>query len=216
MKTSTTRLFLIVFSLPILLFNNNLKSQSLNNTVWDFYDTNNNLLVSGGTFANDTIYFAIPALTPIATYTDSAGIFTIQDIDTTQCGITVGRYTYSISSGTADTLRFNIVSEPCQIRGAFFSPNYGIRISVGQNENQLTASSIKVYPNPSSGQFQFKIPSNLIGAQAIIRDLSGREIQNFRVSHTNQQIEIDGPKGIYLLQFNQYGNKPIIKKLIVQ
>ena len=170
-----------------------------------------------GNFGADSLSFGVGASAiPIATFIDTANIFIITDIPTTNCGSIAGSYSYSITSGTSDTLRFTLINDSCSARTGFFTGAYGVRMSVGIGANKKTGNLLNVYPNPSSGLFQLDLTDELIGSTATIRDMSGRVVKNLRISNTNQQIEVDGPSGIYFLQIDQEGSKPIIKKLIVQ
>lgn len=83
MKKNLTIIISLIFFIAISSFNQKLKSQSLKNTTWNFFDANNSPLVTG-VFGNDTLFFAVPTPTAIAIFTDTLGTFSVTDIDTSQ------------------------------------------------------------------------------------------------------------------------------------
>ena len=78
-----------------------------------------------------------------------------------------------------------------------------IGISDGIDENNLDASNITIYPNPSNGKFTIEISDFAIyNLQFTIYNLLGEVIFNQQISKSaNQQIDLSAhPKGIYFLQ----------------
>lgn len=75
-------------------------------------------------------------------------------------------------------------------------------------ENQL----IKIYPNPSSGNFNIEIDENLMGVKATIYNLLGQKIKDLELKSTTTNQFLN--KGVYLLEIERGSNR-LIKKLIV-
>jgi hypothetical protein len=74
-------------------------------------------------------------------------------------------------------------------------------------------SKIAVYPNPSTGQFNFENLSNK-EVEISVYSLSGILIQNSKSEATNVSIDLSNkPNGVYLLNI-KYGNTNYIQKLI--
>jgi len=82
-------------------------------------------------------------------------------------------------------------------------------LGLSKNSND---SNISVYPNPSSGIFNIEINENLIGSKAIIYNLLGQKIKDFKLNSTTTNQNLN--KGIYLLEIEKEGIKTV-KKLIV-
>lgn len=111
--------------------------------------------------------------------------------------ITVGTSLYGMTAGGGTALS-----------GVLFK--YGIS-TLSTSKNQLQ-NNLKIYPNPSNGNFNIEIDENLMGAKATVYNLLGQKIKDFelKTSTTNQFLN----KGIYLLEIEKDGNKTT-KKLIV-
>jgi hypothetical protein len=77
-----------------------------------------------------------------------------------------------------------------------------------QAQNQTLA----VYPNPNNGQFNIKVPKNLIGERYKIMDLSGKVIRSGRFNSSLEQFAIDQDQGIYLIRVVERG---IREKVVV-
>ena len=88
-------------------------------------------------------------------------------------------------------------------------------------ETDTESSFVNIYPNPTNGKFTVEIKSNAKGnAEIIIRDLTGRNIDRFSFSKTENTQELNLNKnhlknGIYLIDI--YLNKNFIstKKIVV-
>ena len=87
---------------------------------------------------------------------------------------------------------------------------YGVS-TLGVSKN-LWQNSIKIYPNPSSGNFNIEIDGNSIGSNVVVYDLLGRKIEDFTLKSTKSKLTLN--QGIYLLEIENEGNK-FVKKLIV-
>ena len=83
--------------------------------------------------------------------------------------------------------------------------------SLNFKENQLS-NNFKIYPNPTNGNFNIEIDENLIGSKAIIYNLLGQKIKDFKLNSTTTNQNLN--KGIYLLEIEKEGIKTT-KKLII-
>ena len=78
-------------------------------------------------------------------------------------------------------------------------------------ENELR-NNLKMYPNPTSGNFTIEIKEELTGSKVVVYNIIGQKVKDFTLEalQTNQNLS----KGIYLLEIAKEGTK-ITKKLIV-
>lgn len=81
-----------------------------------------------------------------------------------------------------------------------------------------TLDELKVFPNPSKGQFNIEWPQNIMtkNDQYLLQilDMSGRIIRSFRPDHQLQSISLDVPSGQYEMMLFS-GNEPVAKSSIV-
>jgi uncharacterized repeat protein (TIGR03803 family) len=73
-------------------------------------------------------------------------------------------------------------------------------------------NNFKIYPNPSSGNFNIEIDENLIGAKATLYNLLGQKVKDINLNSTSSIQTLN--KGIYVLEIEKDGIKSS-KKLIV-
>ncbi len=85
-------------------------------------------------------------------------------------------------------------------------------LGVSGLENGFESQTIKIYPNPTSGNFNIEIDENLIGAKATIYNLLGQKIKTLDLKTTTTTEVLN--KGIYLLEIEKDENKTT-QKLIV-
>ena len=91
------------------------------------------------------------------------------------------------------------------------SDNFNLAVGL----SELTDSDWKIYPNPGNQQIEITVKSNLIGAQCGIMDLSGRQLESFKLTETPLQINTDNfPSGSYFINLKIDGLSTS-KKLIV-
>ncbi len=97
--------------------------------------------------------------------------------------------------------------------------SYDVSNILSVNENELTSSSIKIYPNPATSEFT--ITQNLASEGTIqLYDISGKKIKelfngNFGITK-NIKVKTDGlAAGIYLVKMNS-GKQSITKKLVIK
>jgi hypothetical protein len=84
--------------------------------------------------------------------------------------------------------------------------------SLSVSDEIILKNNFKIYPNPSSGNFNIEVAENLISSKATIYNLLGQKIKDFslKATITNQSLN----KGMYLLEIDKDGSKTT-KKLIV-
>lgn len=86
---------------------------------------------------------------------------------------------------------------------------------VGLTENVLDKNSYRVFPNPSSGQFQIKNMSNNTLTYTLF-DVTGREVQSgFIPTIPSKEILVNEP-GVYLLQLVSVNQEVSTEKLVVR
>ncbi|WP_304199446.1 T9SS type A sorting domain-containing protein [Flavobacterium alvei] len=78
--------------------------------------------------------------------------------------------------------------------------------------NSIDSQKIKIYPNPSNGNFNIEIEENLMGAKGTIYNLLGQKVKDFSLNSTTTNQTLN--KGVYLIEIEKDGNKTT-KKLIV-
>ncbi len=80
------------------------------------------------------------------------------------------------------------------------------------NQNIFANPEIKIYPNPTTGNFNIAIDENLVGAKVSVYNVLGQKVKKFSLDGLNTNQNLD--KGIYILEIEKDGNKTS-KKLIV-
>jgi hypothetical protein len=79
---------------------------------------------------------------------------------------------------------------------------------------ELTQSfQIKISPNPTSDHINIsEIPLSLIGSNATITDVNGKQILDFEITQQQQQIACSSmKKGVYFLRIGEENQKIIIE-----
>jgi hypothetical protein len=89
--------------------------------------------------------------------------------------------------------------------------NLGVQSSVGITEN---ISDISIFPNPSKGIVNIKI-KNGVNNNIIIRDISGKKVQELNIN-SNSSIDLNKyGKGVYFFEINSNHNT-VTKKITIQ
>jgi hypothetical protein len=79
---------------------------------------------------------------------------------------------------------------------------------------ELTQSfQIKIFPNPSSNNLTIsEIPLSLIGSNATITDVNGKQILDFVIAQQKQQIDCSAlKKGVYFLRIGEENQKIMVE-----
>jgi hypothetical protein len=87
----------------------------------------------------------------------------------------------------------------------------------GVKENILQ-SNVVVYPNPSSGLFNLKVPASTRNYSVEVTDLTGKVVKQQKVNNNSgaEQLSLNGAaKGIYILKIASEGNVAT-RKLIIE
>lgn len=89
-------------------------------------------------------------------------------------------------------------------------------ITLATNNQTITANDIGIYPNPSEGYFDIKLPQELINSSLIVKDVLGKTILDKKNLSLEDYIDISiYSKGIYFLSFNNEVIN-ITKKVVVR
>ena len=107
--------------------------------------------------------------------------------------------------------------------GVVFSKQTGFTINViapsfttQVNEHVTLNSNVAIYPNPNNGLFKFTIDTPFQEAILTIFDLTGKVINQQRITQNNTQLNLlSHPKGMYFYQL-LVDEKQVTGKLIVQ
>lgn len=63
--------------------------------------------------------------------------------------------------------------------------------------------AVKVFPNPTHGNFQLNIPSSLVNSNYVITNIVGEIVQSGKVTSLNTRLDIEHlPNGIYIMKFD--------------
>ncbi len=81
------------------------------------------------------------------------------------------------------------------------------------NSTFTNSSEVKVFPNPSQGNFTIQVSDAFIGSKARIHNLLGQTVKEFIISDNIQNSHLG--QGIYILQI-QKGNQVSTQKIIIQ
>ena len=86
-------------------------------------------------------------------------------------------------------------------------------IAVGIIENSF-GESLKLYPNPTTGNFSIDLGASYKNTQVFITDITGRVVDSRTITQARVlDLSIDAPAGIYLVSI-QAGNKKAIIRLV--
>jgi hypothetical protein len=72
-----------------------------------------------------------------------------------------------------------------------------------------------IYPNPSSGQFNYHLPNDMMNAKLSVSDMLGRELKHMQAINTEGLIDLSEFKfGTYFFKV-QFENRIVIKKIVI-
>jgi len=205
----TLRMFMLASMLAFTA-----RAQVLQNTLWRSY-TLTNVASEYWHFGQDTIGQSITGNgeIKISTYTTIGNLFTIIDLPFNWCPVTdTGKYNFLIQS---DTLRFNIISDPCNYRPGVFSFYYFVRSYLGI-EDINPFSTTTVYPNPSEdGIFTLSFTANNnLPKRIYVMTADGRKImdETFSSAATNHALNLQPyASGIYFLVMENEKGRRVFK-----
>jgi hypothetical protein len=88
--------------------------------------------------------------------------------------------------------------------------------SLSIDDNDLSTTSIKIYPNPANNEFTIALNNN-VDAEVKIYNMLGKVV--YRGSTSNGEIEIrtngNLTSGLYIVSATTDGNKTVQSKLII-
>lgn len=120
-------------------------------------------------------------------------------------GATNATYT-SLANGTYTVI---VTANGC----ASTASNAIVITNTGVKESELLA--VKVYPNPSTGEFQLELPAGQV-YELTVTDLTGRVILTRQLTHASSILDLKGTaQGIYLLHLQSNGHTAT-RKLILE
>ena len=108
--------------------------------------------------------------------------------------------------------KYNVIvtQEGCEKRSDALTISILIPLS---NQEEVGEEEVKVYPNPSKGEFKIILPKSLKSANIQLFDTFGRE---WPFTDMGEQIRADGlTQGIYFLRV-QKGGKAVINKIVIE
>ena len=81
------------------------------------------------------------------------------------------------------------------------------------NNEEIGEEQVKVYPNPSKGEFKIILPKTLKSADVQLFDTFGRECS---LMYVGEQAQAEGlSQGVYFLRVKK-GDKTVTSKLIIE
>ncbi|MDZ7899383.1 MAG: T9SS type A sorting domain-containing protein [Arcicella sp.] len=90
--------------------------------------------------------------------------------------------------------------------------NISIQIALS-TESEIGEETVKIYPNPSRGEFKLILPKSLQNAEIQLFDLLGRERN---LTYTGEQAQADGlVQGTYFLKVTK-GERSVTNKIVVE
>lgn len=204
MKKQITLLLLIM-----LMGSSSILSQSLQNTTWTVYDTNNNFFLYFH-FDADIVSYSNDNITynNVATYQETGNDFTTIDLpETRRCIGDIGRYTFLLQN---DILKFTLVSDDCLSRPTTFTSYQWVRWQLGVQEINLVPS-INMYPNPTSDLLTISFEEEI---NITVANLQGQIIK--RIKTDTKTISLSGlATGIYIVSVFNKDNKLLTTRKIV-
>lgn len=87
-----------------------------------------------------------------------------------------------------------------------------ISSTLNTTENQFS-KNLKIYPNPTNGNFNIEVNEEELGAKVLVYNIIGQNIKTFKLDNLNTKQSLDS--GMYILEIEKDGNK-INRKLIVK
>jgi len=152
------------------------------------------------------------------------------DNSVTQTGATLSANQSSATYQWVDCDNGNapISGETNQTYTASANGNYAVEITTGNgctatstcyavtglslNENSTSTNGIKLYPNPTNGNFTIKLGENNSKSTIQIIDLTGKVVFENTYSNQNQiNLDLQAPKGIYFVKVMSNGQLSVVK-----
>ena len=74
-------------------------------------------------------------------------------------------------------------------------------LTVGSKEISNQSTTIQLYPNPNSGNFNLNVSNKLVGKHYHVFDVKGGLVKQGRIDATNSQLELsNAKKGVYFMR----------------
>lgn len=173
-------------------------------TTWEFRDSSNNILYSGGPYSNNTTYNQTFTVTLGECYT-----FTIDDSFGDGICCAYGTGYYELRTDNSDLI-FN---------GGSFDSQENVVVSVNNLsiDSYFIDNNISIYPNPTTEVLNIKVPTNNLPDNFKIYNMLGQLIEE-RSINTDADLSITTSSysnGMYFIKIskeNQTVSLPFIKK----
>lgn len=183
-------------------------SQSLAGTCWKgYYPLFNDMLTLDFGASTLSLYSSSGTYIIDAVYWTSGNTVSIYDLPgPISCPMTdTGRYTFSFPTG--NSIDFLTLSEPCAGREAFLTGVSFLDCFTATNEIISSPKALRLYPNPSHGQFSVELDWNKEATIEII-DISGKIIYSQTLQTAPFQVDMPSiAKGVYVLRVHAGGNR---------
>ncbi len=139
-------------------------------------------------------------------------------------GYNVYRDDMQINSATVEVLEYNDAEPPIGSHDYYVTAVYdggesdpsNVVSVVVTDINELSLSSVAVYPNPTDGAFTIE-NSNSVVTEVVVMDIAGKEVYNNTFSNSIEINVLGLQKGMYLIRMlDLETNDQIVKKLIIK
>jgi hypothetical protein len=85
--------------------------------------------------------------------------------------------------------------------------------TIGEEESQL-ASTLSLYPNPSTGQLNLQAGPQFAGAQVQVYSIAGQLVQSLNLGADAQlDFQLEGPQGLYIITVQSASEQQSFKVL---
>lgn len=143
--------------------------------------------------------------------------FSLPNVKNFELGYNLGNnYLYEGIGSSSGLFELNGISVSGPQQSIYQYCRGGCDIALGLGNKTFLSTEIAIYPNPNNGLFKFTIDTPFQEAILTIFDLTGKVINQQRITQNNTQLNLlSHPKGMYFYQLMVDG-KQVTGKLIVQ
>ncbi len=190
--------FTIAIIIPVI-FGLGVCSQTLQNTTWKSFFPNGTFFmyyhigIDTLSISSDNITY-----TNFGTYQAFENNLIVVDLPGGDCPLAdTGRYTFLIHE---DTLKFNLVSDPCAQRTTSMTTFHFVRFTSGI-QNSTAIKKLKLFPNPANNQIGLSVSVKNGITRLSIFNVTGKRMLDKQLTETETQIDISAlPQGVYFVR----------------